>query len=95
MYWRKGKIDKLIFGRDGLVRGLELLVHQLKKQKLRKIKRPVQMVTPSELCDPNESAETHRNNDHLKTLAATNVGAIRQASDHQWHEMSPGECGNP
>ena len=34
MSWRKGKIDKLIFGKGGLVGGVELLVYQLKKEKL-------------------------------------------------------------
>ena len=53
MNWRKGKIDKLIFSNDGLVRGIELLVYQSKKEKLT-IKRPVQLVIPFELCNPNE-----------------------------------------
>ena len=55
MKWRKGKIDKPIFGNDGLVQGVEILVYQSKKQKLITIKRPVQLVIPFELCNPNET----------------------------------------
>ena len=34
MKWKKRTIDKLIFGNDGLVRGVELLVYQSKKEKV-------------------------------------------------------------
>ena len=82
MNWRKGKIDKLMFSNDGLVRGIELLVYQSKKEKLTTIKRPVQLVIPFELCNPNEYGETHTDNNHSKRLAATNADVIRRASDH-------------
>ena len=84
MNWRKGKIDKLIFGNDGLVRGVELLAYQSKREKLTKIKRPVQLAIPIELCDPNEPAEahTHSNSNSPRRFAAINVNAIRRASDH-------------
>ena len=82
MNWRKGKIDKLIFSNDGLVRGIELLVYQSKKEKLTTIKRPVQLVTPFELCNQNEYGENHTDNNRSKRLAATNVDVIRRASDH-------------
>ena len=90
MNWRKGKIDKLIFSNDGLVYSIELLVYQSKKEKLTTIKRPVQLVIPFELCSPNEPAETHTDNNYLKRLAAINADAVRPASDHYRHEMSPG-----
>ena len=77
MKWKKGKIDKLIFGNDGLVRGVELLVYQSKKEKVTTIKRPVQLVIPFELCNPNEHAETHTHNNRSKRLKAINVDAIK------------------
>ena len=66
--WRKGKTDKLIFGNDGSVRGVDLLV-----------KRLVQLVIPFEFCDPNKPAETHTDNSHPKRLATINADAIRRA----------------
>ena len=77
MNWKKRTIDKLIFGNDGLVRGVELLVYQSKKEKVTTIKRPVQLVIPFELCDPKEPAETHTDNIRPKTLEATNTDGIR------------------
>ena len=83
MRQKKSKIDKLIFDNDGLVRDVQLLVHQSKKEKVTTIKRPVQLVIPFELCDPNEPAETHTESNRPKRLEATNVDAIRRASDYQ------------
>ena len=82
MNWRKGKIDKLIFGNGGLVWGVELLVYQSKKEKLTTIKRPVQLVIPFELCDSNEPAEIHTDNNRPKRPAAINADAVRWVSDH-------------
>ena len=79
--WRKGKIDKVIFGYVGLARGVELLVYQSKREKLSTRERPVQLLIPFELCDPNEPTETHTDNNRPKWLAATNVEAIRRALD--------------
>lgn len=43
MNWKIDKIYQLIFGNDGLVWGVELLVYQSKKEKLIRFKRPVQL----------------------------------------------------
>ena len=59
---RKGKIDKLIFGNVEIVRGVELLVYQSKKEKLSTREGPVQLLIPFELCDPNEPTETDTDN---------------------------------
>ena len=95
MNLRKGKIDKLVFGNDGSVRGVEVLVYQSENEKLTTIKRPVQLVIPFNLCDQSEPAETHTENYRPKRLAAINVDAISEhqiISDIKYHR---GECGNP
>ena len=95
MNLRKGKIDELVFGNDGSVRGVEVLVYQSENEKLTTIKRPVQLVIPFNLCDQSEPAETHTENYRPKRLAAINVDAISEhqiISDIKYHR---GECGNP
>ena len=82
MKWRKGKIDKLIQGKDGFVRSVELLIYQSKNDKVSTIKRPVQLIIPFELCDSvdNEPAESLTNIiDRPKRLAAQNADAMRRA----------------
>ena len=39
--WRKGKIFKLLYGNDNLVRGVGLLITQKLKGKMEKIRRPL------------------------------------------------------
>ena len=80
--WRKGKINKLVFGYVGLARGVELLVYLSKKEKILTRERPVQLLIPFELCDPNEPTETHTDSNLPKRLKAKNADAIRRASDH-------------
>ena len=80
--WRKGKINKLVFGYVWLARGVELLVYQSKKEKILTRERPVQLLIPFELCDPNEPTETHTDSNLPKRLKAKNADAIRRASDH-------------
>ena len=40
------------------------------------------MIIPFELCDLNEPAETHTDNNRPKRLAAVNADAIRRVSDY-------------
>ena len=47
--WRKGKIIKLLYGNDNLVRGVEVLITQKLKGEMEKIRRPLQMIVPFEL----------------------------------------------
>ena len=75
-------IKLFFFGNDRIVGDSELLVYQSKKEKLITIKQPVQMVIPFKLYHPNEHAEPHTNNNRPKRTAATNIDAIRRASDH-------------
>ena len=63
--WRKGKIIKLLYGSDNLVRGVELLITQKLKGKMEKIRRPLQMIVPLELRnDFNDSGDNNYNNDN-------------------------------
>ena len=45
-----------------IVRGVELLLYQSKKEKLSTREGPVQLLIPFELCDPNEPTETDTDN---------------------------------
>ena len=62
--WRKGKVTKLLYGNDNLVRGVELLITQKSKGKLLKIRRPLQMIVPLEICnDFNDNNDKNDNDD--------------------------------
>ena len=56
MTWRKGRVEKLIKGKDGLARGAEIKVYQSTKGKIATILRPLQLIVPLELYefDSNE-----------------------------------------
>ena len=47
--WRKGKISKLLNSKDGLVRGVELVVNKGMSNKTITIRRPVQHLIPLEM----------------------------------------------
>ena len=47
--WRKGKISKLISSKDGIVRGVELVVNKGMSNKTITIRRPVQHLIPLEM----------------------------------------------
>ena len=47
---RKGKISKLLESKDGLVRGIELVVNKGMSNKTITIRRPVQHLIPLEMC---------------------------------------------
>ena len=47
---RKGKISKLLKSKDGLVRGIELVVNKGMSNKTITIRRPVQHLIPLEMC---------------------------------------------
>ena len=69
--WRKGKIIKLLYGNDNLVRGVELLITQKLKGKMEKIRRPLQMIVPFELRndfngngDNNDESDNNDDNEN-------------------------------
>ena len=90
MKWKKGRITKLIHGKDGLVRGVEILIYQREQNKTTTIKRPVQLIVPFEIIDQHqnepEKTQIEENNNEPKNLkpkrsAARNADAIRRAMD--------------
>ena len=56
MTWRKGPVEKLIEGKEGLVRGTEIKVYHSTKDKITTRLRPLQLIVPLELYefDSNE-----------------------------------------
>ena len=56
MTWRKGRVEKLIEGKEGLVRGTEIKVYHSTKDKITTRLRPLQLIVPLELYefDSNE-----------------------------------------
>ena len=61
----KGKIVKLLYGNNNLVRGVELLITQKLKGKIKKFGRPIQMIAQLELCnDFNDNSNNDDKNDH-------------------------------
>ena len=58
--WRKGRINELIKGHDGKVRGVILKVVQPKTKKIGLIKRPLQLIVPLEIKDGNKRTDNSK-----------------------------------
>ena len=90
MTWRNGRVEKLIEGKERLVRRTEIKVYQSTKDKITTITtilRPLQLIVPLELYefDSNEldiePANQERNAPQLRRIAAFNADLIRQLND--------------
>ena len=83
MTWRKGRVEKLIKGKDGLARGAEIKVYQSTKDKIATILRPLQLIVPLELYefDSNEPANQEGKAPPPRRMAAVNAELIRQLND--------------
>ena len=87
MTWRKGRVEKLIKGKDGLVRDSEIKVYQSTKDKIATILRPLQLIVPLELCEfdstktDSEPANLEGNTPRPRRMAAVNADLIRQLND--------------
>ena len=92
--WRKGRVEKLIEGRDGLVRGAEIKVYQSAKDNITTILLQLQLVVPLELHESNEldsePANQEGNDPRPRRMAAVNADLIKQLND-QWHDVTPGK----
>ena len=90
--WRKGRVEKLIEGRDGLVRGAEIKVYQSAKDNITTILLQLQLVVPLELHESNEldsePANQEGNDPRPRRMAAVNADLIKQLND-QWHDVTP------
>ena len=67
--WCKGKILKLINSKDGLVRGVELVVNKGMSNKTITIRRPVQHLIPLEMSRECENGVSIELNNSKKEIA--------------------------
>ena len=83
--WRKGRVEKLIEGRDGLVRGAEIKVYQSTNDNITTILLQLQLVVPLELHESNEldsePANQEGNDPRPRRMAAVNADLIKQLND--------------
>ena len=83
--WRKGRVEKLIEGRGGLVRGAEIKVYQSTKDNITTILLQLQLVVPLELHETNEldSEPTNQegNDPRPRRMAAVNADLIKKLND--------------
>ena len=74
--WRKDKISKLLNSKDGLVRGVELVVNKGMSNKTITIRRPVQHLIPLEMsrdCKNEVSIELNKSQEEpVEELAHCN-----------------------
>ena len=49
MTWQKGRVEKLMEGKDGLARWAKIKAYQSAKDKITTILRPLQLIVPLEL----------------------------------------------
>ena len=80
--WRKGKVEKLIYGDDNLVRGADVRVYEDNLGKTIVIRKPLQLPVPLEVTniihDDTEIYEPA--SEQLRRLASLNADLIRQLS---------------
>ena len=68
MKWKKGRIMKLIHGKDGLVQGVEILIYQREQNKTTTMKRPVQLFVPFEIIDQHQDEPELKKRTKLKKI---------------------------
>ena len=80
--WRKGKVEKLIYGDDNLVRRADIRVYQDNLGKTIVIRRPLQLLVPLEVTDINHNDNEINEvaNERPRRLASLNTDFIRQLS---------------
>ena len=80
--WRKGKVEKLVYGDDNLVRGADVRVYQDKLGKTIVVRRPLQLLVPLEVTNliHNDNEINEPANERPRRLASLNADLIRQLS---------------
>ena len=87
MAWRKGRVEKLIESKEGLVRGTEIKVYHSTKDKITTRLRPLQLIVPLELYEfdsnelDSEPANQEGNAPRPRQMAGVNTDLIRQLND--------------
>ena len=79
---RKGKVEKLTYGDDNLVRGADVRVYQDKLGKTIVIRRPLQLLVPLEGTNiiHNDNEENEPADEQPRRLASLNADLICQLS---------------
>ena len=88
--WQKGKITRLIKGKDGLVRGVELAIYQKQWNKVNNIKRPVQLIVPMEITNTDDDISNNKDvnepaKDEIRRSqreAAKNANMLRKLNEY-------------
>ena len=88
--WQKGKITRLIKGKDGLVRGVELAIYQKQWNKVNNIKRPVQLIVPMEITNTDDDITNNKDvnepaKDEIRRSqreAAKNANMLRKLNEY-------------
>ena len=88
--WQKGKIASLIKSKDGLVRGVELVIYQNQRNKVNNIKRSAQLIVPMEITntdgditnskDVNKPAKDEKRRSQRE--AAKNANIFRKLNEY-------------
>ena len=87
MAWQEGRVEKLIEGKNGLLRGVGIKVYQSTKDKITTILRPIQLIVHLELYefDSNEldSEPTNQkgNAPQPRRMSGVNADLIRHLND--------------
>jgi len=80
LQWKKGKIEELIKGRDGEIRGVKLTTVNSKFEKIY-LNLPVQLIVPLELTAINTNAAVDDEVRTTRRVAAKNADLIRRLND--------------
>ena len=78
MNWRKGKIVNVIRGRDNMVRGVELSIFQPKLNRAMTINRPLQLIVPFEINEPEDDIRVTRSRRNAAVNAEANIKVISE-----------------
>ena len=78
MNWRKGKIVNVIRGRDNMVRGVELSIFQAKLKRAMTIYRPLQLIVPFEINEPEDDTRFTRSRRNAAVNAEANIKVISE-----------------
>ena len=78
MNWRKGKIVNVIRGRDNMVRGVELSIFQPKLNRAMTINRPLQLIVPFEINEPEDDTRVTRSRRNAAVNAEANIKVISE-----------------
>ena len=80
--WQKGKVEKLIYGDDNLVRGADVRVYEDNLGKTIVIRKPLQLPVPLEVTNiiHNDTEIYEPASEQPRRLASLNADLIRQLS---------------